>query len=124
MELPTLGEAVMALSGAHTAFAITVWAMDWNYLLIPGQAPGSVAFDVAAWSWFTALGSLLFLLGWALDWGIRVTGSRPPRPLLVVVCGFCLAGGLIWPISGFWIGLGLAGAALFSAGRNGPAPSS
>jgi hypothetical protein len=72
---------------------------------------GTVMFDEraspnAAALWFASKGALLVALGQFARAHQKVTGTLPPAPGWVLIA-LGAAGGIIAPISGFWVYLGL-----------------
>ncbi|SDX35520.1 hypothetical protein SAMN04488069_101117 [Hymenobacter psychrophilus] len=83
-----------------TGPARSIWqAGIWN----------SIAHDYsrATFLWFSCSGALLLLLGYLMHWVLQ---QRPlPRALGGGLAALALAGGIIMPVSGFWLVLIQAG---------------
>jgi len=76
--------------------------MDASWLLDPGQDEPT---GTAALAWFLVIGPILGMMGWLGLWAVHVSRQPLPRAMGVGVLVICIAGTLMWPLSGFLVGI-------------------
>ncbi|QGY39102.1 hypothetical protein GM415_02835 [Pseudodesulfovibrio cashew] len=107
----------------HTAVGLAIYGDALHGLLVGGVGPAEAPrFDRLAALWFMFSGLLMFAIAGLSLWVIRKTGALPIF-LGIAFLAFALVGGLVLPVSGFWLfippGLGIVAHALKGA-RPGP----
>ncbi len=55
--------------------------------------------------WFMMFGFMLIFLGYTADWLMKKRGIAPPAAFGWMLLVVCLAGVVVMPVSGFWLGL-------------------
>jgi hypothetical protein len=110
----TPGKALLAIGALHQAVGV---AGGIGALALPGSPPRNLFDEIVAAGvvgaiegdrvrtvlfWYLAFGMLLLVLGWALDrWEVR--GDRLPASIGWQLVAVALGGGLLIPVSGFWL---------------------
>lgn len=97
------GYTMVALSIGHTVYGAVVWYTDWTWLLMPFQ--GSQTEDMASLAWFLVLSPIFALMGWLAIWAVDRAGRPLPSAFGIAVALLCLGLTVIWPLSGFPIGM-------------------
>ena len=96
------GVVLCALAIGHVFYGVLAWTLDASWLLDIGQ---DAPVGLSTLAWFLAAAPLLGLVGWLCLWGVRA-GQRPlPRSFGWAVGAVSLTGAVIWPLSGFPVGV-------------------
>ncbi len=113
------GWALVALAFGHVIYAGAAWQTGATWLFSPFQ--NEPAGHVATLAWFVACAPLLALMGWLAVWGVSVSGRPLPGSFGWVVVAFSSICAVVWPVSGFPVGIGLGGWIVWLA-REEPSP--
>lgn len=100
-----IGAAIMATAVLHTVVGLMFASKPLMDVLNAGIFNAvDPHFDRMAAVWFLLFGAMLFLLGLFVQWALQETDTLPAS----VGWGFlltCVAGVILMPASGFWLGI-------------------
>lgn len=91
----------------HTVFGLVVYSGQLEPIIADGlwNTVAEGQWDRATGFWFLMFGFLLMLVGYIANWLMKKKGIAPPASFGWMLFAICLAGVIVMPASGFWLGL-------------------
>ena len=96
------GYVFCGLAIGHVIYGALAWTLGGSWLLDMGQDAPTGANTLA---WFLTAAPLLGLIGWLCLWGVRASQQPLPRSFGWAVGALSLTCTLIWPLTGFPVGV-------------------